>query len=108
MKNDYETNKRARSNSPTSSTDSKASIEIYYKALRTYPPEIDEFNAESAERTKLIDKKVYQMKQERIDKKKHKQQRDVSEKQKEVYTNNVQTYDFPEALPDENHSITTH
>jgi hypothetical protein len=49
MKNDYETNKRARSTSPTSSTDSKASIEIYYKALRTYPPEIDESNAVSGE-----------------------------------------------------------
>ncbi len=108
MKNDYETNKRARSTSPTSSTDSKASIEIYYKALRTYPPEIDESNAESAERTKLIDQKVYQMKQDRIKRKKHKQQRDTNEKQKEVYTNNLQTYDFPEALPENNPSITTH
>ncbi len=111
MKNDYETNKRARSNSPTSSTDSKASIKIFYKALRTCPPEIDESNAESAERTKFIDKndkKVYQMKQERIERKKHKQQRGADEKQKEVYTNNVQTYDFPETLPDNNHNITTH
>ncbi len=69
MKNDYETNKRARSTSPTSSTDSKASIEIYYKALRTYSPEIDESNAESAERTKLIDKRICQLKQDRIKKK---------------------------------------
>jgi hypothetical protein len=96
MKNDYETNKRARSPSPTSSNDSKASLEIYYKALRTYPPEIDESNAESAERTKLIDKKIYQLKQDRIKRKKDKQQRDEYETQNEVYTNNVQTYDFPE------------
>jgi hypothetical protein len=70
MKNDYETNKRSRTPSPTSSTDSKASlIEIYYKALRTYPPEIDESNAESAERTKLIDQKINQLKQNRIKRK---------------------------------------
>ena len=42
MRNDYEANKRKRSSSPVSSTDSKGSLEIYYKAYRTYPPEIDE------------------------------------------------------------------
>ncbi len=62
MKNDHETNKRARSPSPASSTDSKASIEIYYKAMRTFPQEIDESNAESAERTRLIDQTINQLK----------------------------------------------
>ncbi len=74
MKNDYETNRRSRAPSPTSSTDSKASLEIYYKALRTYPPEIDESNAESAERTKLIDQKINQLKQNRVKRKEEKQQ----------------------------------
>jgi hypothetical protein len=83
MKNDYETNKRARIHSPTSSTDSKASLEIYYKALRTYPPEIDESNAESAERTKLIDIKINQLKQNRIIRKKAKQQSDANNDQNE-------------------------
>jgi hypothetical protein len=54
MKQDYETNKRAKSISPASSSDSKSSLEIYYKALRTYPPEMGESNAESADRTRLI------------------------------------------------------
>jgi hypothetical protein len=35
MRDEYETNKRKRSPSPTSSTDSKASLEIFYKALLT-------------------------------------------------------------------------
>jgi hypothetical protein len=104
MKNDYETNKRSRTPSPTSSTDSKASLEIYYKAQRTYPPEIDESNAESAERTKLIDQKIKQLKQNRIKRKEESQQRN----EKQVYTNNTQTYDFPESLPDNNPGITTH
>jgi hypothetical protein len=108
MKNDYETNKRSRTPSPTSSTDSKASLEIYYKALRTYPPEIDESNAESAERTKLIDQKINQLKQNRIKRKEENQQSDVNNKQNEFCTNNVQTYDFPESLPDNNPSTTTH
>ncbi len=51
MKNDYVIRKREREFSP----DSDSSLEIHYKALRTYPPEIDESNAESVERTRLIE-----------------------------------------------------
>jgi hypothetical protein len=69
MRMDYETNKRRRSPSPASSTDSKASLEIYYKAQRTYPPEIDESNAESVERTRLMEEKIQQLKQQRIKRK---------------------------------------
>jgi hypothetical protein len=69
MRNDYETNKRKRSSSPASSTDSKASLEIFYKAQRTYPPEIDESNAESVEKNRLIEEKIQQLKQKRIKRK---------------------------------------
>ncbi len=51
MRNDYEINKRKRSPSPASSTDSKSSLEIFYKAQHTYPPEVGESNAESVERS---------------------------------------------------------
>ena len=69
MKSDYVARKREREFSP----DSDSSLEIYYKALRTYPPEIDESNAECVERTRLIEMKVAELnKQSVISKKKEK------------------------------------
>jgi hypothetical protein len=65
MRNDYEANKRKRSPSPVSSIDSKESLEIYYKAYRTYPPEIGESNAESVERTRLMEQRIQLLKKER-------------------------------------------
>ncbi len=75
MKQDYETNKRKRSPSPASSSDSKSSLEIYYKALSTYPPEMGESNAESAERTRLVETRIQQLKKER-DKRKDENKKD--------------------------------
>jgi hypothetical protein len=124
MRNDYETNKRKRSSSPASSTDSKASSEIFYKAQRTYHPEIGESNAKSVERTRPMEKKIQQLKQQRAKRKEEEKKDDKShndkvsdttqvtkgnEEKKEVYTNNVNTYDFPESLPDTSRpSIKTH
>jgi hypothetical protein len=119
MKEEYETNKRARSISPASSSDSKSSLEIYYKALHTYPPEIDESNAESAERTKLVERKIQQLKKPRVKRKEDKLHNGKTstntlatkgnDTQKDVYTNNVHTYDFfLESLPDITPNITTH
>jgi hypothetical protein len=64
MRNDYEINKRKRSPSPASSTDSKSSLEIFYKAQRTYPPEVGESNAESVERSRLVEQKIQQLKEQ--------------------------------------------
>ncbi len=64
MRNDYEINKRKRSPSPVSSTDSKSSLEIFYKAQRTHPPEVGESNAESVERSRLVEQKIQQLKEQ--------------------------------------------
>ncbi len=76
MKSDYVARKREREFSP----DSDSSLEIYYKALRTYPPEIDESNAESVERTRLIEMKVAKLNKQRvISKKKRKENKQTKE-----------------------------
>jgi hypothetical protein len=120
MRQEYETNKRKRSTSPTSSTDSKASLEIYYKALHTYPPQIDESNAESVERTTLMERHIRLLKQQRVHNKEMKKKTDKlnnlqlpdsstsKEEKKEAYTNNSNTYDFQEEEPQSTQSIQTH
>jgi hypothetical protein len=65
MRNDYEANKRKRSLSPVSSIDSNESLEIYYKAYNTYHPEIGESNAESVERTRLMEQRIQLLKKDR-------------------------------------------
>ena len=121
MRNDYEINKRKRSPSPASSTDSKSSLEIFYKAQRTYPPEVGESNAESVERSCLIEQKIQQLKQQRRrrhkeSKKNSKQPNDVKkttvnteqQQHKEVYTNNAHIFEFQESLPEPHAHVTTH
>ena len=78
MKSDYVSRKRERELSP----DSDSSLEIYYEAFRTYPPEIDESNAESVERTRLIELKVEELKEQRVisknTRKRNKQNKDIT------------------------------
>jgi hypothetical protein len=63
MRRDYET--RASSDDSDYSDSSKNSLRIYQKASACYKPEQSESNAEAAERHRLIDKRICEIKDER-------------------------------------------
>ncbi len=113
MRNDYEINKRKRSPSPASLTDSKSPLEIFHKAQRIYPPEVGESNAESIERSRLVEQKIQQLKKQR--RRRHEENKKTSKQPKgikhttintereekgEVYTNNAHIFEFQESLPE--------
>jgi hypothetical protein len=63
------TQRREQTTEPNSdddkSTDSDRSLKIYEKAYACFKPEPGEFNSESAERHRLIEERVFELKQER-------------------------------------------
>ena len=63
MKQDYEN--RAASENSDESEGSDNSIKIYHKAYASFRPEQGESNAEAAERHRLIEERVREIKQER-------------------------------------------
>jgi hypothetical protein len=63
MRRDYET--RVHSDDSDDSDSSKNSLHIYQQASACYKPEQGEFNAEAAERHRLIDERICEIKSER-------------------------------------------
>ncbi len=63
MRRDYET--RASCDESDDSDSFKNSLRIYQKASACYKPEQGESNAEAAERHRLIDERIYEIKDER-------------------------------------------
>ncbi len=63
MRRDYET--RVHSDDSDDSDSSKNSLHIYQQASACYNPEYDESNAEAAERRRLIDERICEIKDER-------------------------------------------
>jgi hypothetical protein len=73
MVKEYESKKEEESINDNQSEDSESSIKIYEKAYASFKPECGESNAESAERHRLIEQRVKELKRLRWRQKEEKQ-----------------------------------
>ncbi len=65
MVKEYERRKDEEALNDNTSEDSTSSLKIYEKAYASYKPECGESNAESAERHRLIEQRVLELKHQR-------------------------------------------